>query len=455
MEAELTQPDVAAVSNGEKNVPGEAQPGPHAMAFDYENGTNTADVGDTDLVSEEKHASASRNERKAVLEQGDKIIEEKTPEEASSPTGLDAGPHHSVSPTPSTDAADVAPHKPATPYNAFLKTLKDPSCQGVVESIRIFILNFPQSVRLRTDVAGQIHDFLTKTEQELLHTSCYAEASEKEKLNAKEGLEKFVLSKLHTILFQCEDEDALADAFIEKRIRRLSWLTFQHLDLPEIPGSDTLDLAAQELKKLNRTKAPSEKLVLIINCFRVIVAFLERANKTSAIRNSARPSADNILPLLILVLIKANPPNLHSNLEYIGSMRHPDRFVGEDLYAHTQLLSAVSFIRQLNDAEKLNITQADFARLTAEAASSESEKSDEDSKAVASSKKFSSLQLADLTAQLEGLTVSFDGLQHVGHLRIADLDDLFSEYQSMATTLRSVKSLLRHLQHEDATPKKP
>ena len=41
--------------------------------------------------------------------------------------------------------------------------------------------------------------------------------------------------------------------------------------------------------------------------------------------------ADELLPLLILLLIQANPPSLHSNLSFIANCRHPSRLNGEQV----------------------------------------------------------------------------------------------------------------------------
>lgn len=49
--------------------------------------------------------------------------------------------------------------------------------------------------------------------------------------------------------------------------------------------------------------------------------------------------ADDFLPVLIYVVIHANPPQLASNLEYIQRFRMHSRMVSESAYFFTQLVS--------------------------------------------------------------------------------------------------------------------
>ena len=56
--------------------------------------------------------------------------------------------------------------------------------------------------------------------------------------------------------------------------------------------------------------------------------------------------ADDFLPVLIYVLIHANPPQLASNLEYIQRFRMHSRMVSESAYFFTQLVRPDQVIMQ-------------------------------------------------------------------------------------------------------------
>ncbi|KAJ9673720.1 hypothetical protein PVL29_023339 [Vitis rotundifolia] len=116
------------------------------------------------------------------------------------------------------------------------------------------------------------------------------------------------------------------------------------------------ELAQKELQKINMYKAPRDKLVCILNCCKVINNLLLNASIAS---NEDPPGADEFLPVLIYVTLKANPPQLHSNLLYILRYRRQSRMVAEAAYFFTNMLSAESFISSIN-AESLSMDEREF-----------------------------------------------------------------------------------------------
>ncbi len=81
-----------------------------------------------------------------------------------------------------------------------------------------------------------------------------------------------------------------------------------------------------ELVKINHYKAPRDKLICILNCCKVIfgllfsttrfVSYMTAETSTGLIRHlNSEESADTFVPILIYVVLKANPENLLSNVE--------------------------------------------------------------------------------------------------------------------------------------------
>ena len=122
-------------------------------------------------------------------------------------------------------------------------------------------------------------------------------------------------------------------------------------------------LAQNELQKINQYKAPRDKLVCVLNCCRIINNLLSAAASTAppvraASRRVALPpltaaraqGADDFLPVLVLVLLRAAPAQLASNLEYIARFRLASRLVSETQYFYTNLVSAAVRARPLRPA---------------------------------------------------------------------------------------------------------
>jgi len=99
--------------------------------------------------------------------------------------------------------------------------------------------------------------------------------------------------------------------------------------------------AITDLLGLDAEKAPQDKLVAVVNCCRNIFLLLEKAVAGPA-------SADDFLPALIFVVLKANPARFKSNINYINRFCNVARLnQGEGGYYFTNLVSVKTFINYL------------------------------------------------------------------------------------------------------------
>ena len=147
---------------------------------------------------------------------------------------------------------------------------------------------------------------------------------------------------------------------INETLNRLEWIKLEHLEInPSIDSEvQSMGLAVAELKKMNKYKAPKDKLICVRNCSKVIYKMLE-----AAAGQGSTSGADDFLPVLIIVLIRANPANLQSNIQYIRRFRNPSKLLEEAGYYLTQLESAVHFLLNIKYSYLKNVTEEAYNSL--------------------------------------------------------------------------------------------
>ncbi|KAK1368976.1 Vacuolar protein sorting-associated protein 9A [Heracleum sosnowskyi] len=242
----------------------------------------------------------------------------------------------------------------------FLERMRHPSASDFVKSIKTFIVSFLNNAPDPERDSAAVQDFQSNMEAAFRAHSLWAGCSEEELESAGEGLEKYVMTKLFTRVYASVPEEVNEDNQLHQKVSLIQqFIRPQNLDIQPIYQNETSWLLAQkELQKINMYKAPRDKLVCILNCCKVINNLLLNASIAS---NENPPGADEFLPVLIYVTIKANPPQLHSNLLYIQRYRSQSRLVSEAAYFFTNMLSAESFIMNI-DAKSLSMEDTEFEK---------------------------------------------------------------------------------------------
>ena len=128
-------------------------------------------------------------------------------------------------------------------------------------------------------------------------------------------------------LFGRGKRDEGRDEALGRRIGAMREIvTAQNLDVAETAhAAASWALAESELGKMNQFKAPRDKLVCVLNTCRII-------NNTLTTRQGSDGGADDFLPVLVYVTLRANPDRLESNLRYIQRFRGESRLVSEAAY---------------------------------------------------------------------------------------------------------------------------
>ncbi|KAL6179768.1 hypothetical protein ACLB2K_046439 [Fragaria x ananassa] len=247
-----------------------------------------------------------------------------------------------------------------TGLHDFLERMRQPSASDFVKSIKSFIVSFSNDARDPERDSAAVQSFFAQMEVDFRVHPLWAGCSEEELDSAGEGLEKYVMTKLFTRVFASLPDDVRLDNVLHEKMALVQqFIRPENLDIkPAFQNETSWLLAQKELQKINMYKAPRDKLVCILNCCKVINNLLHNASIAS---NENTHGADEFLPVLIYVTLKANPPQLHSNLLYIQRYRRQSRLVAEAAYFFTNMLSVESFISNI-EANALSMDESEFEK---------------------------------------------------------------------------------------------
>ncbi|WFD26580.1 hypothetical protein MNAN1_001563 [Malassezia nana] len=265
--------------------------------------------------------------------------------------------------SPATSGAARRPQLPAEKpfdFNRFLEQMKHRSAVPVNEYVRSFFRGFTRRPYKPEEQVKLIFDFLDFIAARMAEATVWAELPPSDFDQATEAMEKLVMNRLYTYTFSpaiaaeghwpVQSDDLERDRAFAKRARLYAWVTEQHLDVPRGAHSDRFyAFAGQELNKINHYKAPRDKTICLLNCCKVIFGLIRHLD--------TEESADAFMPLLILVVLRTNPPHLVSNVEFITRFRTPQRRTSESEYYLSSLAGAMAFIERMDHTTLSHISE--------------------------------------------------------------------------------------------------
>ncbi|KAK5580872.1 hypothetical protein RB653_000896 [Dictyostelium firmibasis] len=260
----------------------------------------------------------------------------------------------------------------------FITKLKNPKAHDIRKSLLDFVLQFAnKGPGLIEEQGHTVITYARELEHWILSLPLWANAGEAEIEGIRDGIEKYIMSKLYHCTFQparlggleltegnIVSEGSLIpteeDLKLFKHITIHGFLEPQHLDIQQFINSNEQlqNLAMSELRKINTYKTPRDKMVCVYNCCKVIFKLLKSVNP-----NGNPSGADEFLPILIYVVLKSNPLMLKSNITYVNTFRDQSRMMTEIACYFTHLVSAVSFIENISTPIDLTIEESEFYRL--------------------------------------------------------------------------------------------
>ncbi|KHN76774.1 GTPase-activating protein and VPS9 domain-containing protein 1 [Toxocara canis] len=162
---------------------------------------------------------------------------------------------------------------------------------------------------------------------------------------ARKSLERSLMAQIYVLaLYPNGEADQCRDSVFHKSLRKLAQvITPDHPDLripSRLHGECPWPSAQAEIAIINAYKSPRDKMACVVRCCETIENLIFLAAERGA------ASADDITPLLVYILIQANPQALLSNIQYVSGF-YGNRMEGAEAYWWAQFTSAVEFIKTL------------------------------------------------------------------------------------------------------------
>lgn len=171
-----------------------------------------------------------------------------------------------------------------------------------------------------------------------------------------EEIEKHLTSSMFSFIFPIFASNE--DKRLYMKTVQHAWVKPEHLDIvPNNRNEAMWKFAIETFQSLEIYRAPADKLDCFVNCMSIIVNVLSLMSTSGS-----GVGTDDSLPLIIYIIIKAQPKRLHSNLNYISKFRQQTKMIGMKGFVFQQFQSAASFIEEL-DERSLTIDKNEYYRL--------------------------------------------------------------------------------------------
>jgi hypothetical protein len=212
------------------------------------------------------------------------------------------------------------------------------------KNVQVFVKKF-QSLVVADEKIQLVDKFLTFLFDALENDSSWQASSGDQMDLARRVIERHIMSQIYILaLYPNGDGDVFRDQILFQHIHTLSnIISTSHKDLviPKMYHSECPWPSAQaDISALGAHKTPRDKIKCVVKCCNTIMNLLSLATDASV------PAADDLMPVLVFVLIKANPISLLSTVQYVNSF-YEKHFQGEEAYWWTQFCSAVEFIKTM------------------------------------------------------------------------------------------------------------
>ena len=258
----------------------------------------------------------------------------------------------------SKDIKDIKQKKEYNPYHAY--------------TIRDFILKFSEHPWGKTESNTQIPKFYIeddilngKRANGIFQTFVQYKSIIKKHIKSSKNLlkpdaiyteiadkiEDYIMRQIYIYVYP-KKELELDKKFYEQT-KKLNWVLPEHLDIKKV-YINQLSNAIAWIKKIDEKKSIRDKLCCISNAYNI----MNNTIKFSSGKNE-NAGQDELTPIFQYLIIKAQPPRLFSNINYIKCFLDEEQLTGELGFLLSQMESATCFIMNIS-YESFRITKEEF-----------------------------------------------------------------------------------------------
>lgn len=220
-------------------------------------------------------------------------------------------------------------------------------------------------------LAGALKSYLESTLESLKSHVAWKDKPSVDFNAVRQSLESFVYGQAQPLLEKIEWTGlfSISDEEWGDRLAKLQFVQPSHLEIAcltqnSIPLEELLAEPIAAMLSIDQYYSPFEKLQRILAVYKGVNTALSTALNQNRVGEAKLPSADDILPGIILTVLKAKPTYMFRNLHLIEVFAPQEYLRGEAGYAYTNLYGAVQFLQDLNMEEpnSLSISAEDFRK---------------------------------------------------------------------------------------------
>lgn len=207
-------------------------------------------------------------------------------------------------------------------YLDFWSTLLRPECALLVQGMRRFLGNLYNHTTLE-GTASSIKSYVDSTYESLKSHVAWKDRCDQ---NVRRSLESFVYAHAQPVLKDLPWGGlfAMTEDEWDERVQKLQFVKPSHLEIECFNGAninleDLLKDPIEALLSIERFYSPYEKLQRILAVYQGVNAALSEALNQSQSAERKLPSADDVLPTIILVVLKAKSmKNMFRTLQFVS-----------------------------------------------------------------------------------------------------------------------------------------